>query len=300
MSRRSAFAARAALLLLTGCGWCAPPAPKPVAPASAPAPAYVPMAGPVAVELSVAQGDVQVRRSSGGAWGPAELPLSLGFHDSVRTGMGGAATLKVGHDGTIEVRERTEVSVRQLLANRARFRLERGRIGATPGGTAVAIESSGSSAVAEATTGSFAVFNDGRGLVAVVADAGEVKLTASGGDAVLAAGQGARVVGNSAPLPEAVPRSVLLKVVWPEEKVTRAINVTLRGEADPGAVVAVNGVKTDVDADGHFEADVPLAPGTNHVSVTSTDRFGRTAAKEETVRVERRAPPLKAEHEGWQ
>ena len=97
-----------------------------------------------------------------------------------------------------------------------------------------------------------------------------------------------------------MPRSVLLKVVWPEEKVTRAINVTLRGEADPGAVVAVNGVKTDVDADGHFEADVPLAPGTNHVSVTSTDRFGRTAAKEETVRVERRAPPLKAEHEGWQ
>jgi len=258
------------------------------------------MAGPVAVELSSAQGEVQVRRSSSGPWGPAQLPISLGFDDSVRTGAGGAATLKVGREGTIELRERTEVSVRQLLANRARFRLERGRIGATPGGTSVAIESSGSSAVAEATTGSFAVFNDGRGLVAVVADAGEVKLTTNGGDTMLAAGQGARVVGDSAPAPEAVPRSVLLKVAWPEEKVTRALNVTLRGEADPGAVVAVNGVKTRIEADGHFETEVPLAPGTNHVSITTTDRFGRTATAEETVRVERRAPPLKAEHEGWQ
>ncbi len=296
MNRRSACAAWPALLL-AGCGWCAPPAPKAAAPST---PAYVPMAGPVAVELSSAQGEVQVRRSSSGPWGPAQLPISLGFDDSVRTGAGGAATLKVGREGTIELRERTEVSVRQLLANRARFRLERGRIGATPGGTSVAIESSGSSAVAEATTGSFAVFNDGRGLVAVVADAGEVKLTTNGGDTMLAAGQGARVVGDSAPAPEAVPRSVLLKVAWPEEKVTRALNVTLRGEADPGAVVAVNGVKTRIEADGHFETDVPLAPGTNHVSITTTDRFGRTASAEETVRVERRAPPLKAEHEGWQ
>src|SRR3989475_12376186 len=112
MSGRSAFAARAALLLLTGCGWCAPPAPKPVAPASASTPAYAPMAGPVAVELSVAQGGVQVRRSSGGAWGPAELPLSLGFDDSVRTGMGGAATLKGGPGGSGEGRARTGTSVR--------------------------------------------------------------------------------------------------------------------------------------------------------------------------------------------
>jgi hypothetical protein len=258
------------------------------------------MAGPVVVELAQAQGDVQVRRGSQKAWGPAQLPLSLGFEDAVRTGAGGVATLKVGPTGIIEVRERTEVSVLQLLGDRARFRLERGRIGATPGGTAVAIESSGSSAVAEATTGSFALFNDGRGLVAVVAEAGEVKLTANGGDTVLAAGQGARILGSSAPVLEAVPRSVLLKVSWPDEKVTRAINVTLRGEADPGAVVAVNGTQTQVSADGRFEAEVPLAPGTNRLSVTSTDRFGRTAAEEETVRVERRAPPVKAQHEGWQ
>jgi hypothetical protein len=267
--------------------------------ASVPAPIYAPMAGPVSVDLSQAQGDVQVRRGTGAPWGPVQLPLSLGFDDSVRTGVGGAATLKVGRDGTIQVRERTEVSVRQLLADRARFRLERGRIGATPGQAAIAVESSGSGAVAEATTGSFAVFTDGRGLVAVVAEAGEVKLTSNGGDTVLAAGQGARVVGKSAPVREAVPRSVLLKVAWPDQKTTREINVTLHGEADPDAVVSVNGLETAVGSDGRFVAVVPLLPGRNRVSVTSTDRFGRTADAVETVRVERHAPPVHAEHEGW-
>ena len=299
MSRLRAHALLA-FLVHAGCSSCGPRAQRPAPTASIPGPAYAPMAGPVSVDLSQAQGDVQVRRGTGAPWGPVQIPLSLGFDDSVRTGIGGAATLKVGRDGTIRVRERTEVSVRQLLADRARFRLERGRIGATPGQTAIAVESSGSGAVAEATTGSFAVFTDGRGLVAVVAEAGEVKLKSNGGDTVLAAGQGARVVGNSAPVREAVPRSVLLKVAWPDQKVTREINVTLHGEADPDAVVSVNGLETAVGSDGRFVAVVPLLPGKNRVSVTSTDRFGRTADAEETVRVERHAPPVHAEHEGWQ
>jgi len=300
MSRLRAHAALLALLVQAGCGFCGGQPEKPVPTASVPAPAYAPMASPVVVELSQAQGDVQVRRGPAQPWGPVQLPLSLGFDDSVRTGVGGSASLKVGRDGTIHVRERTEVSVRQLLADRARFRLERGRIGATPGQIAIAVESSGSGAVAEATTGSFAVFTDGRGLVAVVAEAGEVKLTSNGGDTVLAAGEGARVVGNAAPVREAVPRSVLLKVAWPDQKVTRETNVTLHGEADPGAVVSVNGLETAVGSDGRFVAVVPLLRGKNKVSVTSMDRFGRIADAEETVRVERRAPPVHAEHEGWQ
>jgi hypothetical protein len=305
MSRAPARAAAAALQALAGCGSCAscgekpapvspPPAPAPAAQATPPAP------GQVAVRLSAAQGDVQVRHGVGGAFNPVQLPLPLGLDDSIRTAVGGSATLKVGTDGSIEVRERTEVSVRQLLADRVRFRLERGRIGATPGHTSVAVESSGSNAVAEASTGSFAVFNDGKGLVAVVADSGEVKLTSSGGDTLLAAGEAARVVGDAAPVREAVPRSVLLKVAWPEEKVTRVASVTLRGEADPGAAVSVNGKETPVAADGRFEAEVPLAPGANRVSVTTMDRFGRTAGAEETLHVDRRPPPVKAKHEGWQ
>jgi hypothetical protein len=30
------------------------------------------------------------------------------------------------------------------------------------------------------------------------------------------------------------------------------------------------------------------------------DRFGRTADAKETLRVDRRPPPVKAQHEGWQ
>jgi hypothetical protein len=302
MSRAPARAAAAALLALAGCGSCAfcGKEPAPVSPPRAPAAqASPPAPGPVAVQLSTAQGDVQVRHGVRGSFSPVQLPLALGLDDSVRTAVGSAATLKVGTDGSIEVRERTEVSVRQLLADHVRFRLERGRIGATPGHTTVAVESSGSKAVAEASTGSFAVFNDGKGLVAVVAESGEVKLTSGGGDTLLAAGEGARVLSNAAPVREAVPRSVLLKVAWPEEKVTRVASVTLRGEADPGAAVSVNGKETLVAADGRFEAEVPLAPGANRVSVTSMDRFGRTAGAAETLHVDRQPPPVKAQHEGW-
>jgi hypothetical protein len=300
----SSRAAALALFALAGCGWCgtkpepvAPPPPPPSAPAGA---AVVEQ--PAAVELTAVQGEVEVRRGAGGEWTAARVPLSLGLDDSIRTPAGGAATLRVGQDGSIEVRERTELSVRQLLVNRARFRVERGRVRATPGPSrvAVALESSGSSAVAESSTGSFAVFNDGKGLVAVVAEAGEVKLTSAGGDTVLAAGQGARVLGAAAPATEAVPRSVLLKVAWPEEKLTRQAAVTLRGEADPGALVSVNGKEMQVGPDGRFETEVPLAAGANPIAVRSLDRFGRTADESETLQVDRRPPPVKARTEGWQ
>ena len=285
------------------CGACAEALPRPVAPSpSAPVVVAAPAPAPVSatVELSATQGDVEVRH--GGVWQPAQVPFGLGLDDAVRTRAGGTATLKVGRDGLIEVRERTEVSVRQLLVRSVRFRLERGRIGASPGkgDVAVSVESSGSTAVAEASTGSFAVFNDGKGLVAVVAEAGEVKLTSAGGDTVLAAGQGARVEGDDAPVREAVPRSVLLKVAWPAEKVTRQATVTLRGEADPGAFVSVNGRELSVGEDGRFETEVPLALGANKIAVRSVDRFGRVADDAETVRVDRRPPPVKARSEGWQ
>ena len=297
----------AAVLFAASCGTCGfcgeKPALQPVVTAPKPASAPVVVAPAVAaVELAVVSGEVQTRHGATGAWEPARTPLPLGLDDAVRTSVGASARLKVGRNGFIEVRERTEVSVRQLLANRARFRLERGRVGASPGegDVAISVESSGSSAVAEADSGSFAVFNDGKGLVAVVAETGEVKLTSAGGDTVLAAGQGARVIGSAPPEREAVPRSVLLKVAWPADKSTRQAAVMLRGEADPGAVVSINGLEMPVGHDGRFEAEVPLAPGANRIAVRTMDRFGRTADEEETLRVDRRPPPVKARSEGWQ
>jgi len=93
---------------------------------------------------------------------------------------------------------------------------------------------------------------------------------------------------------------VLLKVAWPAEKVTRQATVTLRGEADPGAFVSVNGRELSVGEDGRFETEVPLAQGANKIAVRSVDRFGRVADDGETVRVDRRPPPVKARSEGWQ
>src|SRR5260370_5320519 len=197
MIRSATRASLAALLAVASCGSCAFCGEEPEAEDLAVPAVQAPVSSrPVAVVLAAAQGDVEVRHGTHGPWSKVQVPLPLGLDHSVRTAVGSTATLKVGRDGSIEVRERTEVSVRQLLVDRARFRLERGRIGATPGHTAIAIESSGSSAVAEASTGSFAVFNDGKGLVAVVAEAGEKKLPPGRGGPVVAAGAGARGVSD--------------------------------------------------------------------------------------------------------
>ena len=289
--------AAALLLALTGCGTCGKE-PAPPAPVSGPP---APARARVQVEVTSARGEVEYRRGASGAYLPASGGMTLGLEDALRTGAGSSAALSVGSDGTIFLRERTEVSVKQLLVDRSRFRLERGRLAATPGKSRMkmAVESSGSSAVAEASSGSFAVFNDGHGLVAVVAEAGEVKLSSKGGDAVLAAGEGAQVQGSAAPHREAVPRSVLLKVAWPSEKVSRQETMVVRGEADPGASVSVNGRDAQVSADGSFEAEVPLAPGQNRISVSSTDRFGRTAGDAALLQVDRKPPPVKVDLEGW-
>ena len=291
--------AAALLLAFAGCGTCGkePVPPSPALVAGPPAPAQA----RVQVEVTSARGVVEYRRGAGGSYLPASEGLSLGLDDALRTGAESSAALSVGSDGTLFLRERTEVSVRQLLVDRSRFRLERGRLAATPGKKrkAMVVEASGSSAVAEASSGSFAVFNDGKGLVAVVAEAGEVKLSSQGGDAVLAAGEGARVLGSAAPHREAVPRSVLLKVAWPSEKMTRKATMVVRGEADPGAAVSVNGRGAQVSADGSFEAEVPLEPGANRISVSSTDRFGRTTGDAALLQVDRKPPPVKVDSEGW-
>ena len=55
-----------------------------------------------------------------------------------------------------------------------------------------------------------------------------------------------------------------------------------------------------VGEDGKFETEVPLEPGANRIAVRSFDRFGREAGDEETLRVDRRPPPVRAKSEGWQ
>src|SRR5205823_2650153 len=50
----------------------------------------------------------------------------------------------------------------------------------------------------------------------------------------------------------------------------------VRGRTDAGAVIEVNGRKTDVGADGGFSSEVPLHVGDNTISIQAKDAAGLT------------------------
>jgi hypothetical protein len=115
---------------------------------------------------------------------------------------------------------------------------------------------------------------------------------------LLAAGEMGRVLGNAAPSREPVPASVYLKVRWPEPAPGDKVLV-VRGAAEVGATVAVNGAPATVGADGTFTASVPAAQGRQKLNVTAVDLGGRSASASATVGADRRPPSMKVETPVW-
>jgi hypothetical protein len=68
--------------------------------------------------------------------------------------------------------------------------------------------------------------------------------------------------------------------------------VVVSGTADPGAVVAVNGLLAAVAQDGAFSVSIPLQEGPNLVAVTARDAAGNTASASLSVTY---APPAPSE-----
>jgi hypothetical protein len=263
-------------------------------------PAPVAKAPPAIVVLE-AKGEVETRRA--GQWGEAQVGDRLSPRDAVRAGGWGNARVAIGDGGEVVVEPASEVTIGEMRGESARVRLERGRLRADLSGDEllIEVESAGSDAIAAAKSGSFSVFSDGRGGVAVATRTGEVRLRGGGGEVIVAPGERATVEKNQAPEKEQVPDSVYLKVRWPEQRMTRDTEVTVRGAADASARVDVNGVPVEVGPDGSFEAQVPLKEGRNDLRVQVTDLSERTATDESSVVVRRHAPRVKAESEGiWE
>jgi len=245
----------------------------------------------VRASLIESTGVAEVRRN--GVWSPASK-TGLLADDAVRT-RDGTATVAIGKVKVI-VEKGSEVTVRQLTDKLANLRLERGRLRAdlADDGTTLRVRATGSSAVAEAKSGSFTIFNSGKGLVAVAARAGSVKLSSSGGDVQLEAGEKGKVTGTATPTKNKARRSILLSVVWPKEQTTRAATVKVAGKAEVGTSVSINGQTVAVSETGVFEARVPLKGGRNKLRVRARDLAGRSATRTRRINVNRRPPDVKA------
>lgn len=68
-----------------------------------------------------------------------------------------------------------------------------------------------------------------------------------------------------------------------DQAVVTGSNTTISGTVEPGSVVTVNGVKTEVAADGSWSSTIALQSGKNAVTVSATDPAGNTTTYTQTI-----------------
>lgn len=69
-----------------------------------------------------------------------------------------------------------------------------------------------------------------------------------------------------------------LTIVSPQSDYqTESSHLLVAGQAEPGAEVAINGQPVATDADGRFQENLSLAPGTNRITVQAKNKFGQEA-----------------------
>jgi hypothetical protein len=95
-----------------------------------------------------------------------------------------------------------------------------------------------------------------------------------------------------------IPRSALLKVDWPDEKVLRRKKVRIAGSVTPGSGVTVEGVAIRPDIDGHFATEVSLHEGKNVITVDAKGLEGHTVKTSPELNVDTHPPTVDTATDG--
>lgn len=220
-------------------------------------------------------------------------------NDWITTGRTSSVSLAGGEGGnaTIRIHSSSRVRVDEASRGGARVTLDRGRLRAAAGsGATVAVRAADGRAAVEGSDADFTVQADA-GAVRVVPHRNRVVLIARDERVEVPAGQGALVAGDQPPSLRPVPRSLLLKVLWPETSAQRSPQLEVRGETSPGATVRAGGAEVVADAHGRFTLTVPLREGQNVPRLVAEDLSGRRVTSTgHAVLVDRRRPQI--EHQG--
>jgi len=261
-----------------------PAAPTPVGPTPAPS----------TFEITEVSGTVEVRR--GAIWVPIKPGDRLGTADAIRTQNDGRAVLRGASGDELRLRERVELEIGKLSSFTSELRLRKGKVRAqaAPGTESLQINSGEAQAVGKGG-GRFTVFADPRGAVTVASETGDTEVIAQGASVTVGAGKQTYVAPGKKPGdPVPIPDEVFLQVAWPSGEI-HARSVHVRGKAEKGSMLTVNGQETAVGEDGTFATQVPLREGKNRVSVTAEAMSGETKEKSGEVNVNTKGPPLEVD-----
>lgn len=274
-----------------------PPPPEPPEPPAPTASVPEPPPEPAPEVARVEQVEGAVERSDGERWTKVQVGDVLEASDGIRTGPSSRAVLGIGNTARVEMGERSEFAVEELSRTVSRLRLGEGRLQAVvqEGGGALRVEAKGSDAVAESKGGSFSMLSTGKGEVAVAAQTGRVRFSAKGKSIEMTGGEQSISDATSGPSdPTPIPSTLFLKVQRPRSTLQREREARISGEASPGAVISINGVRVGAAEDGTFSAVVPLQEGVNAVEVAAEDASGRTTAESlPPITVKSKVAPVK-------
>jgi hypothetical protein len=230
----------------------------------------------------------------------AATPLKLGDvlapDDTVRTGDGDGAKLRVGDVADVEVASRSQFSIGALTAWGSHARLGGGRISAVVHGDhegRLRVETA-DGAAAESKGGAFSLLA-GDGHVTLATTEGRAQLSARGRTVDVNAGFQATARKDAPPsAPTAIPPSLFIKLAQPRATVQREKQTVVSGRTTPAATVTINGEHFAADERGDFSRTVPLREGKNVVRVDTEDVLGRHRAQTlPSITVDSTAPEVR-------
>lgn len=217
------------------------------------------------------------RSSAGGAWALVRTGERLLERDAIRTAANGGARLQLGEQSTLTLGGSSELGVRQASKDAHGFKLVRGQVAVDHRpelGRTLRIEGEDGQAVASTGGARFSVLASG-GTLAVATRTGTVNLEAAG--ATVAVGGGEQSVARGGRPPSAaaaIPVKLLLKLATEAGQGCPSV----RGVAQEGTEVTVDGRAVATDADGRFVIRGP-ADGRAALQVRLRHVSGRTETR---------------------
>ncbi len=234
------------------------------------------------VVLSSVRGDVTL--DGPGRDGEARVGTRMALDDHITTTEDGRAVLALDGGTRVRIGPESSVVVTSVDEQGVGLELEGGALRATVRPESGAVNVTGAGITVQATDADFGLgVRDGDGAADDVAlletTRGEVALMGTD-QPRLPEGSRAVIRNRSAEIGP-IPDELLLEVAWPEASRTRDERSRVTGTTTPGARVTLAGPfgrrVVVADAEGRFEAEVPLEEGSNELVVSATDLLGQEA-----------------------
>jgi hypothetical protein len=239
-------------------------------------------ADPKLFRVTALQGVVEALQN--GQWYIVRAGHRLSAKDVVRTGVGARAILRRG-SVEIELRDNMDLRLDDIEKETAKVGLLRGgKVLASIADNSGQVEiTARHTKTANIGAARFVVSVSPSGKVNVATSEGSARFAGKGKEVIVSSGSVSTAMPEEAPSdPEPIPQELLLSVIWPDDDRIDA-HARVKGHAQASSRVNVNGVETEVDADGTFRAVLPLKIGKNRVQVDAEDVLGRSKSVEKVV-----------------